>query len=135
MGSCNLDIGLSVSDFLTDLVIDTASHELSERACERNLSGDCETGSSAYHIGLCNTALDEPFREFIGESIHLEGAFQVCGKCNYSGISLSSLIQSGTETASGIFLTCICIFCHDISVLIVSQCFFQLSKCLFALVL
>ena len=77
MRSSNLHIGLAVSHFLTDLVIDTTGNELCKRACKRNLSGNRQSGSHAYHIGLGNAALDKSFRKIIGKCIHLQRALQV----------------------------------------------------------
>ena len=116
MRSGNLHIGLAISHFLTDLVIDTTGNELCERACKRNLSGNRQSGSHAYHIGLGNAALDESFRKIIGKCIHLQRALQVGSKSYDSGISLAGFIETGTESASGIFLSRISIFRHiDIS--------------------
>ena len=137
MGCCNLHIGLAVSDFLTDLVVNSACNELCERACERNLACDCKSGSRTDHIGFGDTALDESLREIIGESVHLEGALEVGCKSYNSGVCFSCLIKTCAKTASGVFLSCICIFCHNRNqlMLIVSKSLFELRKCCLALFL
>ena len=113
VGRGNLYVGLAVCDFLANLVIYAAGDELGEGADKGNLPGDGKACGGADHIGLGNAALDESLGEFSREGVHLEGAFEVGGKGDYSGISFSGSEEPCSESAAGVFLSCISIFCHN----------------------
>ena len=117
MGGGNLHVGPAVGDFLAQLVIDAAGHEFGEGADEGNLAGDGEARGGTHHIGLGDAALDESFGELGREGIHLQGAFEVCRQGYYAAVGLSGPQEALTETAAGVFLTCIDIFFHNLSFL------------------
>ena len=112
VGGGDLHIGLAVGDFLTDLVIDTAGHELREGADEGDLAGDGETGGGADHVGLGDAALDETLRELRGEGIHLEGALEVRGEGDDAAVRAARFEKTHAETAAGVLLACIDILFH-----------------------
>ena len=122
---------MTVSDFLAELVVNTSGDELSEGANERNLAGDGETSSNTYHIGLGDAALDESLRELLGECAHLQRALQVCCKGKNPFVLTSGDCKSLTETAAGVFFTCIDIFLHNacrFKILIITKGFGKLGK-------
>lgn len=103
---------MSVCHFLAELVIYTTGNELGERTDERNLSGNGKSCRYADHVGFCDTALDESFRECLCESSHLERAFEVCRKGKHSIVFASCDGKTLTETAAGIDFACVNIFLH-----------------------
>ena len=72
VGGRYLDIGLAVADLHPDLVIDTACHELGERAGERDKSCEGHSGGHADHVGLGYAALEISLRKLGREGVHLQ---------------------------------------------------------------
>ena len=114
---CEFYVGIAIGDLLAHLVVDAAGHKFCERPAERNLAGEGEACRDAHHVGFGDAALDEPFGEFRGECIHLQGAFQVCRKGDYFWILASCQNQAGAESAAGIFLSGINILLHTSNLL------------------
>ena len=115
VGGGDLHIDLSVSDFLADLVIHAAGHELGEGADEGDLAGDGETGGGADHVGLGDTALDETLRELRGEGIHLQGTLEVRGEGDDAAVRAACFEKAHAESAAGVLLACIDILFHDVN--------------------
>ena len=108
----DLDVQVRVGHRHADLVIDASGNETGERAGERHLAAQRQTGGDADHVGLRDAALDETLRIGRLEVAHLHASRDVSRQCENILVMLRGFHQAGAEPGTGVFLCIILYILH-----------------------
>ena len=77
MRCANFHIFVGIGDALADLIVHPSGGKIGEGASKGNITSGGESGSSAHHIGFCNTGLKKALGEGVAEGIHHQRTGQV----------------------------------------------------------